>query len=229
MINKIIIAIDGHSSTGKSTVAKQLAKAIGYTYVDTGAMYRSVAFYAMQNNIITTTLNTQALIESLPNIELRFVKNETNNVFEATLNSVNVEKEIRTLEVSNWVSKVAAIPEVRKKLAEQQQEMGKSKGLVMDGRDIGTVVFPDAELKLFMTASAKVRAQRRFDEMIAKGEDVSFDAVFKNVVERDQEDSTRKESPLIQAEDAVLIDNSNLTREAQFELILELVDKKVKE
>ena len=136
-------------------------------------------------------------------IELRFVKNEENGAFEASLNGVNVEKQIRTLEVSNWVSKVAAIPEVRKKLVEQQQEMGLSKGIVMDGRDIGTVVFPKAELKLFMTASAKVRAQRRFDEMISKGEEVSFDAVYKKVVERDAEDSSRVESPLIQAKDAV--------------------------
>ena len=228
MMNKIIIAIDGHSSTGKSTVAKQLAKAIGYTYVDTGAMYRSVALYAMQNNIITTVLNVPSLIKSLSKIELRFVKNEENGAFEASLNGVNVEKQIRTLEVSNWVSKVAAIPEVRKKLVEQQQEMGLSKGLVMDGRDIGTVVFPKAELKLFMTASAKVRAQRRFDEMISKGEEVSFDAVYKNVVERDAEDSSRVESPLIQAKDAILIDNSNLTREEQFTRILQLVEQKVK-
>lgn len=225
--NKIIIAIDGHSSTGKSTVAKQLARHIGYTYVDTGAMYRSVAWYAMQNQIITNKLNIPMLIAALPLINLGFKKDKDTGISEAYINNVNVEKEIRTLEVSNWVSAVAAVPQVRKKLVEQQQKMGKDKGLVMDGRDIGTVVFPDAELKLFMTASAEVRAQRRFDEMLANGENVSYREVLSNVQERDFLDSTREDSPLKQANDAILIDNSDLTRDIQFEKILSLVKKNV--
>ena len=224
--NKIIIAIDGHSSTGKSTVAKQLAKAISYTYIDTGAMYRSVAWYAMQNQIITTSLNIPMLIAALPLINLSFKKDKDTGISEAYVNDVNVEKEIRTLEVSKWVSEVAAISQVRRKLVEQQQKMGKEKGLVMDGRDIGTVVFPDAELKLFMTASAEVRAQRRFDEMLSTGANVSYREVLNNVQQRDHIDSTREDSPLRQAENAILIDNSNLTREAQFEKILSIINEK---
>lgn len=225
--NKIIIAIDGHSSTGKSTVAKQLAQHIGYTYVDTGAMYRSVAWYAMQNKIITNKLNIPMLVAALPFINLRFKKDKDTGISEAYVNDINVEKEIRSLEVSNWVSAVAAVPEVRKKLVEQQQKMGKHKGLVMDGRDIGTVVFPDAELKLFMTASAEVRAQRRFDEMLANGANVSYREVLSNVQERDFIDSNREDSPLVQAKDAILIDNSNLTKEFQFKKILSLVNEKI--
>lgn len=225
--NKIIIAIDGHSSTGKSTVAKELARAIGYTYVDTGAMYRSVAWYAMEHQIITDNLDTAKLIAALPQITLTFKKDRGTGISEAYVNDINVEKSIRTLEVSKWVSAVATVSQVRKKLVEQQQKMGFGKGLVMDGRDIGTVVFPDAELKLFMTASAEVRAQRRFDEMLSNGENVSYREVLSNVQERDFIDSTREDSPLKQAHDAILIDNSNLSRETQFEKILSLVNEKM--
>jgi len=222
---KIIIAIDGHSSTGKSTVAKQLAKEIDYTYVDTGAMYRAISWYAIENNIIVESLNVTKLIEVLPTINIRFIKNDQSGVSETYVNDFNVEKYIRTLKVSNWVSEIAAVPEVRKKLVEQQQQMGIHKGLVMDGRDIGTVVFPEAELKLFMTASAEVRAQRRYDEMILTGKKVTFQEVLENVQKRDKLDSTRKDSPLIKAEDAILIDNSDLSKEDQFDFILELFNK----
>lgn len=221
---KITIAIDGFSSTGKSTLAKQLAKQLGYAYVDTGAMYRAIAFFSMQNGFIKSDfLDLESLINSLPGIRLQFKFNADLGFAEMFLNDENVEKQIRTIEVSNFVSKVAAIPEVRTKLVEQQQEMGKNKGIVMDGRDIGTVVFPDAELKIFMTASAHTRAQRRFDELIQKGDQVTFDEVLKNVEERDYIDTHRSNSPLMVATDAIKIDNSKLTREEQFELVLELI------
>jgi cytidylate kinase len=179
---KITIAIDGFSSTGKSTIAKQLAKHLGYVYVDTGAMYRAVTYFAMQNGYITTDFfDKQSLINSLPFIKLHFEFNPELGFAEMYLNDVNIEKEIRTLEVSNFVSLVAEVSEVRTKLVEQQQEMGKGKGIVMDGRDIGTVVFPKAELKIFMTASSETRARRRFDELQSKGQEVSFEEVLKNV------------------------------------------------
>jgi CMP/dCMP kinase len=222
-MNKITIAIDGFSSTGKSTVAKQLANHLGYVYVDTGAMYRAVTFYAMQNGFIDNKdFNIEALICQLPNIKISFKFNKSEGFAEVYLNGVNVEKHIRTLEVSGFVSKVAAISEVRQKLVEQQQKMGADKGVVMDGRDIGTVVFPDAELKLFMTASAETRAQRRFDELIERGDNVEYNDVLKNVQERDYIDSHREDSPLVKAKDAIEIDNSNLTREGQFNKILQL-------
>nr|WP_317630728.1 (d)CMP kinase [uncultured Flavobacterium sp.] len=223
-MKKITIALDGFSSTGKSTLAKQIAKQLGYVYVDTGAMYRAVTFYAMQNNFVSNdTLLTQNLIDHLPQINLKFVFNPELGFAEMYLNNVNVENEIRTLEVSQHVSKIAAISEVRSKLVEQQQQMGKDKGIVMDGRDIGTVVFPDADLKLFMTANAETRAKRRFDELVAKGDIVAFDAVLKNVQERDLIDSTRQDSPLVKAEGAIEIDNSNLTKEEQFDKVMELI------
>ncbi len=223
MGNKIIIAIDGHSSTGKSTVARRLAKELGYVYVDTGAMYRSVTLYAMENNFINKEeFDIQSLESELSKINIRFEINAETGRNEVALNGINVEKKIRTLEVSSHVSKVAAISKVRTKLVEQQQEMGKEKGIVMDGRDIGTVVFPNAALKLFMTATAKDRAERRYKELIEKGEDVSYEDVLKNVVNRDHIDSTRKDSPLRKAEGAVVIDNSNLTLEGQFEQILKI-------
>jgi cytidylate kinase len=222
---KITIAIDGFSSTGKSTLAKQLAQHLGYIYVDTGAMYRAVTLFAMQNQLISTDIfDKEGLIQSLPNIKLHFVYNPTLGFAEMYLNDINVEKEIRTIEVSSFVSKVAEISQVRSKLVEQQQEMGKNKGIVMDGRDIGTVVFPDAELKIFMTASAQTRAQRRYDELVAKGDDVSFEAVLKNVEERDYIDTHREDSPLVMADDAIEIDNSYLTREEQFDAVLDLVN-----
>jgi cytidylate kinase len=222
---KIIIAIDGFSSTGKSTLAKELAKHLGYVYVDTGAMYRAVAFFAMQNGYINREFfDIDSLINSLPFIKLVFKFNPDLGFAEMYLNDVNVEQEIRTLEVSNYVSKVAEIPEVRAKLVEQQQKMGKSKGIVMDGRDIGTVVFPDAELKIFMNASAHTRAERRFKELKEKGDKVSsFEDVLKNIEERDYIDTHRDDSPLVKATDALEFDNSNITKQEQFEKVLKLV------
>lgn len=225
MKKQITIAIDGFSSTGKSTLAKQLAQQLGYIYVDTGAMYRAVAYFAMQNQLISVDFfNKVDLVNQLKNIVLEFKFNNELGFAEMYLNGTNVEKAIRTIEVSGYVSKVAEVSEVRAKLVEQQQEMGKNKGIVMDGRDIGTVVFPDAELKIFMTASAATRAQRRFDELVQKGDSVSYDEVLKNVEERDYIDTHREDSPLVMAEDAVEIDNSYLTREEQFQAVLELVN-----
>jgi cytidylate kinase len=222
---QITIAIDGFSSTGKSTLAKQLAQQLGYIYVDTGAMYRAVAYFAMQNQLISVdSFDKVDLVNQLKNIGLEFKFNNELGFAEMYLNGTNVEKAIRTIEVSGYVSKVAEVSEVRAKLVEQQQEMGKNKGIVMDGRDIGTVVFPDAELKIFMTASAATRAQRRFDELVQKGDSVSYDEVLKNVEERDYIDTHREDSPLVMAEDAVEIDNSHLTREEQFQAVLELVN-----
>lgn len=228
-MKKITIAIDGFSSTGKSTLAKQLANELAYVYVDTGAMYRAVTFFAMKNNLIKSDFfDKKKLIDSLPQIQLEFKFNSDLGFAEMYLNGENVEKQIRTIEVSNFVSKVAEVSEVRSKLVEQQQEMGKNKAIVMDGRDIGTVVFPDAELKIFMTASAETRAQRRFDELQQKGDNVSYEDVLKNVVERDYIDTHREDSPLIIAEDAIEIDNSYLSREEQFAAVLELANEVVK-
>lgn len=226
-MKQICIAIDGHSSTGKSTLAKQLAKHLNYIYVDTGAMYRALTLYAMQHQFIDDNreVNLPALLEALPEINLSFKSTKEGDLPNIYLNDVSVEEEIRSLEVSNRVSIIAAIPEVREKLVEQQQQIGAYKGVVMDGRDIGTVVFPDAELKLFMTASAEVRAQRRYDELTANGMDVTYEDVLENVVERDRIDSTREASPLIKAEDAIEIDNSDLGLEEQFDLVLSYVQK----
>jgi CMP/dCMP kinase len=224
-LKKITIALDGFSSTGKSTLAKQLAKHLGYVYVDTGAMYRAVTFFAMQNGYISKGFfDKQTLINSLPGIRLHFVFNPELGFGEMHLNDVNIEKEIRTLEVSNFVSLVAEVSEVRAKLVEQQKEMGKGKGIVMDGRDIGTVVFPKAELKIFMTASPETRAQRRYDELKEKGQQVSFEEVLKNVVDRDYIDTHREDSPLAKADDAIEIDNSYLTKDEQFNAVLEMVE-----
>ena len=226
MNKKITIAIDGFSSTGKSTLAKQLANHLGYVYVDTGAMYRAVAYFAMQNGYVNaTSFDKESLINSLPFIRLEFKFNSELGFAEMYLNDINIEKEIRTIEVSNYVSKVAEISEVRAKLVEQQKEMGINKGIVMDGRDIGTVVFPEAELKIFMTASAITRAERRFKELEAKGDDVSFEEVLKNVEDRDYIDTHREDSPLVMADDAIEIDNSHLTRQEQFDAVLSLVDE----
>ena len=228
-MKKITIAIDGFSSTGKSTLAKQLAKELEYVYVDTGAMYRAVAYFAMQNKLIGADFfDKSTLIEVLPKIQLEFRFNTDVGFAEMYLNGENVEKPIRTIEVSNFVSKVAEVSEVRSKLVEQQQEMGTNKALVMDGRDIGTVVFPNAELKIFMTASAETRAQRRFDELQQKGDNVSYEEVLKNVVDRDYIDTHRADSPLVIADDAIEIDNSYLNKEEQFAAVLELVNDVVK-
>ncbi len=228
-MKKITIAIDGFSSTGKSTVAKQIAKHLGYVYVDSGAMYRAVTFYAMQNGFIDDNhFNVEGLVAKLNTINISFKFNKNVGFAEVYLNGVNIEKDIRTLEVSNFVSKVAEISEVRQKLVEQQQHMGKNGGVVMDGRDIGTVVFKDAKLKLFMTASAETRAKRRYSELIEKGDDVTYEAVLKNVQERDYIDTNREDSPLTKTQDAIQIDNSNMSLQEQFDKILDLVNMTLK-
>lgn len=222
MSRNITIAIDGHSSTGKSTAAKQLAQHLQYIYVDTGAMYRAVSYFALRENLINNDLlDSQQLISKLDDIEITFKRNEQTDKADVYLNGENIEQQIRTLEVSNIVSHVAVISEVRAKLVAQQQVMGRDKGVVMDGRDIGTVVFPDAELKVFMTAAPEVRAQRRYVELKQRGDEVSLDEVLHNVLERDRIDSTREDSPLVQAADAKLLDTSTMTRKEQFELLLE--------
>lgn len=212
-MRKITIAIDGHSSCGKSTMAKDLAKAIGYIYVDTGAMYRAVTLYALNQELWDENgvLDTERLESMIPEIEIGFCLNEETGKPDTYLNGVCVESEIRGMEVSGKVSEIAALPFVREALVAQQQRMGASKGVVMDGRDIGTVVFPDAELKVFVTASPEVRAQRRYDELLRKGTPADYEEVLLNVKERDYADSHREVSPLRQAEDAILLDNSNMT------------------
>ncbi len=230
MDKKITIAIDGFSSTGKSTVARRLAKELGYIYVDTGAMYRAVTLYMMRKVLVADgVFDEEAIERQLPFINLRFEFNDDLGYGEIYLNGENVEKEIRYMEVSKHVSKVAAISKVRKMLVEQQQEMGRDKGIVMDGRDIGTVVFPDADLKLFMTASTEKRAQRRYDELQNRGEEVQYDEVLKNVKERDYLDSTREDSPLMKAKDAIEIDNSAMDLEEQFKKVFKLAKEKIEE
>lgn len=221
---KITIAIDGYSSCGKSTLAKALAKTLHYVFVDSGAMYRGVCLYALQNNLIQEgVVDKETLIAHLDNVRLAFHKNTETGEQSLLLNGEDVSAQIRSLEVSQSVSQVATIREVRRKLVHQQQIMGKKGGIVMDGRDIGTVVFPEAELKLFLTASIDVRTQRRFDEMIAKGQQVDLESIRKNLIERDYIDSTREESPLRQAADAIVIDNSHLTPQEQLKMALSLV------
>lgn len=228
-MKKIIIAIDGYSSCGKSTLAKQLAKKLNYVYIDTGAMYRAVALFALQNGFIDVDFfDEKALIKHLDKINVSFSFNAELNTSETFLNGKNIEKEIRGIIISNLVSKIAKIKEVRAKMVELQREMGKKKGLVMDGRDIGSVVFPDAELKIFMTAAFEIRAKRRFDELKAKGDNTSYEAVLKNIVSRDDDDTSRTENPLIKAPDAVVIDNSNINQEEQFLIVMNLVNEKLK-
>ncbi len=216
-MKKITIAIDGHSSCGKSTMAKDLAKRIGYIYVDTGAMYRSVTLYALRNGLFNAngTIKEEELRAQMGNIKISFQLNKATGRPDTYLNGENVENQIRTMEVSSHVSVIAALPFVRAALVEQQQQMGAEKGIVMDGRDIGTVVFPNAELKVFVTASPEVRAQRRYDELKAKGMEANFDDILKNVQERDYIDSHRATSPLRKAEGAIELDNSNITIEQQ--------------
>ena len=229
MIKKITIAIDGFSSTGKSTLAKQLANHLGYIYVDTGAMYRAVAYFAMQHGYISKDyFDKTLLIQSLESIKVQVKYNENLAFAEVFLNDVNVEQEIRTIEVSSFVSLVAEISEVRAMLVKQQQQMGLDSGIVMDGRDIGTVVFPNAELKIFMTASASTRAQRRYEELVSKNPDITFDDVLQNVEERDHIDTHREDSPLVKADDAVEIDNSYISISEQFDIVLELVNEIIK-
>ncbi len=228
-MQKITIAIDGFSSTGKSTVAKQLAKSLEYVYVDSGAMYRAVTLYAMRHKIIMKDyFDKQRLIDNLEDISINFIYNNDLGFAEVYLNGENVEKAIRTLEVSKYVSQVSTVSEVRRKLVEQQQKMGIDKGVVMDGRDIGTVVFPDAELKLFMMASVDTRAKRRYEELIERGNDVTFEDVLANVMHRDHIDSTREDSPLSKAEDAIEIDNSNLTLDEQFSILYIIATEVIK-
>ncbi len=217
-MGKITIAIDGYSSTGKSTIAKQLAKSLGYVYIDTGAMYRAVTLFALRQGFIGNARdNTEALVKLLPKIPLKFVFNKALGYAEMFLGEENVEQEIRKLEVSNYVSRIAEIEQVRHKLVEMQRKMGREKGIVMDGRDIGTVVFPEAELKIFMTASADARAARRYKELLERGEKVSYNEVLKNVLERDHIDSNREFSPLKKAEDAIMFDNTDMGLEEQFD------------
>lgn len=220
-MNKIIVAIDGYSSCGKSTIAKALAKYAGYTYVDTGAMYRAIGLYTLREGLTEPA----DIIAALPKIEVGFAL--VDGAQHVTLNGEDVERQIRTLEAGNRASQISQIKEVRAFLVAQQQKMGEAKGIVMDGRDIGTVVFPKAELKLFLTASPEVRAQRRYDELVEKGEHPDFAAVLADVNDRDYRDTHRAESPLRQAEDAFVVDNSHMTREEQMEVIYGLFDKAV--
>lgn len=229
MEKKIIIAIDGHSSCGKSTMAKDLARRIGYVYVDTGAMYRSVTLYALRHGLFNPdgTVKADLLREQMPEISISFKFNPETGRPDTYLNGELVEKDIRSLEVSNHVSPIAAIPFVRADMVAQQQRMGKEKGIVMDGRDIGTTVFPDAELKIFVTASAEVRAQRRFDELKAKGMPADYEDILRNVQERDYIDSHREVSPLRQAADALVLDNSHMTIAEQNDWLMERFAEKI--
>ena len=225
---KITIAIDGYSSCGKSTLAKALAEKLGYIFIDSGAMYRAVALYAYQNNWISTShFNSDLLIENLKNIQLHFELNPSTQKPEIYLNNQNVAAEIREITVSSLVSTVASIKQVREKLVAEQREMGKKGGVVMDGRDIGSVVFPQAELKLFVTAQPAIRAQRRFLELQATDPNITLEEIEKNLTERDEMDSSRTESPLIQTDDAVLLDNSNMTPAEQLEFAYDLVLKRL--
>lgn len=221
IMKRITIAIDGFSSCGKSTMAKQLAKDLGYIYVDTGAMYRAVTLYALNHAFMAQNeLQVKELLACLPKIDVAFTQEGG-----VLLNGERVDDAIRSVEVSQWVSKVSSIKEVRQKMVELQRAMGSNKGVVMDGRDIGTVVFPDAELKIFVTAEPKVRAQRRYDEWTAKGMQVNFDEVLRNVIDRDYQDQHRAESPLKQADDAIVLDNSHMSRDEQQEWLMKQVEK----
>jgi cytidylate kinase len=225
---KIIVAIDGHSSSGKSTVAKELAKMLEYIYVDSGAMYRAVTLYCMNNKLIQTgEVLENELKSQMKIIDISFSLNPSTGIADTYLNGINVEQEIREIEVSNLVSPVSKIAFVREAMVKLQREFGKEKGIVMDGRDIGTVVYPQAEIKIFMTASPEIRAKRRFDELRDKGSSVSYDDILNNVKNRDRIDSGREHSPLKQADDAILLDNSLLNRKQQLDWIINLIIKKI--
>ena len=229
-MKKIVIAIDGFSSCGKSTMAKSLARSVGYLYFDSGAMYRAVALFCIEEGLVDEKgINTEVLRSRMDEIKITFEADPVTKNSITFLNGRNVEKEIRSLQVSRIVSPVAAIDFVRTNLIEQQREMGKAKGIVMDGRDIGTTVFPDAEMKIFVTASAEVRAQRRYDEIIARGDDADYNEILENVQQRDHIDQTREVSPLRKADDALLLDNSNMTREEQELWLIEQFNKTVEE
>ncbi len=225
MENNIVIAVDGHSSCGKSTVAKAVASKLGIAYIDTGAMYRAVTLYALRNNLFAATgePNAEGIAAQLGNIKITFNFDQQLGRNTTYLNGENVEDEIRGMEVSSRVSPVSAIPAVRAQLTEWQREMGKSQSVIMDGRDIGTTVFPNADLKIFMTARPEVRAKRRYDELKAKGQEADLAEILRNVEERDSQDSTRAVSPLRKADDAIVLDNSDMTREEQFDFVIDKV------
>lgn len=222
-MKKIVIAIDGHSSCGKSTMAKALARKIGYVYVDTGAMYRAVTLYALRHGMIDAEgrVDEQTLEASMDQVKVSFTLNAETRIPETCLNGENVEHDIRGMEVSAHVSAIAALPFVRRVMEAQQKAMGRDKGIVMDGRDVGTVLFPDAELKIFVTATAEVRARRRYNELKAKGMDADYDEILKNVQQRDYIDSHREVSPLRKADDALELDNSNITLQQQDEWLMQ--------
>ena len=227
-MKKILIAVDGHSSCGKSTMAKELAKTVHYKYIDSGAMYRAVTLYCLEKGFFNNdVLNVDAVKNSINDIHISFQLNEETGNSDTYLNGKNVEKQIRSMAVADKVSPVAAVGFIREAMVKQQQKMGEDKGIVMDGRDIGTVVFPNAELKLFVTARPEVRAQRRLDELIAKGETVHFEEVLKNLEKRDRIDSTRKDGPLMQATDAVVLDNSDMTVDEQNAFLLQLFNQRL--
>ena len=227
-MKKLTIAIDGHASTGKSSIAKEIALKYGYIYINSGSMYRAVTLYAIKNNLLEElNENIDLFIEKLNAVSINFRFNKSNLISEIFLNGKNVEKEIGSLEISNFVSKVAAIPEIRKEMVKLQRNIDRKKGVVMDGRDIGSVVFPDADLKLFLTASDSVRAKRRFEEMINNGLPVSYDDILNNIRIRDNLDSSRTDSPLTIEKDAVVIDNSNMSIDEQIKQIILLIDKKI--
>lgn len=225
-MNKIIIAIDGYSSCGKSTFAKAISAKLGYNFIDTGAMYRTITLYSIENGYVTETgINTSAVISSLNNINISFEFNAERGASDIYLNGRNVESDIRSIGVSNYVSAISSIKEVRTKLVAFQQEIGTNKGIVMDGRDIGTTVFPEAELKIFMTASVDIRAERRYKELKAKGDNVTLNEIKENISARDHQDETRTESPLKRADDAILLDNTYMSVEEQMEWVMSLIDK----
>jgi CMP/dCMP kinase len=227
MNKKLIIAIDGYSSCGKSTFARLIAKELNYIYIDSGAMYRAVTLFCMRNNYINNnSLNTPAILSEIRNIHIDFVFNPDLNEYETFLNSENVEKQIRSMEVTAHVSKISQIHEVRERMVELQREIGVSKGIVMDGRDIGTVVFPGADIKIFMTASVDIRAKRRFDELINKGIKINFDEIKRSIIARDIADENRDISPLRRADDAIILDNSRMTVDEQMKWIKEIIDNK---
>ena len=227
-MKKLTIAIDGHASTGKSSIAKEIAIKYGYIYINSGSMYRAVTLFAIENKLLgVLNDNINLFIEKLKDISINFRFNQNNLISEIFLNNRNVEKEIGSLEVSNYVSKVAAIPEIRKEMVKLQRNIDRRKGVVMDGRDIGSVVFPNADIKLFLTASDTVRANRRFEEMINNGLSVSYDEILNNIRNRDKLDSSRSDSPLIIEKDAIVIDNSNMSIDEQIKQIKQLIDRKI--
>ena len=228
-MKKIVVAVDGFSSCGKSTMAKDLAREIGYAYIDTGAMYRTVTLYALQQGFFKAgTLDVSRLENAMTDINISFIVNNETGLTDTFLNGKNVEREIRGMEVASYVSGIAALPFVRSALVRQQRRMGESKGIVMDGRDIGTVVFPDAELKIFLTASTEIRATRRLNELIAKGEQTSYEEITENIKSRDHQDMTRAVSPLRKADDAIELDNSNMTVSEQKEWLLNIYNRVVR-